>query len=145
MATASWCGAGLKKFYGDSKTGQKLLLDSKNELDRAVSLDPENVNILAMRAVTLHIAGQYWKAQDLPPDTWQTIVRDLEKSRRIIRPDRMKRLSVHARGEILSELAEAYGKLGERGKSLAIWREVEKSVPNSKYAKQAESELQAKR
>ena len=135
--------AGLKKFYGNPKAGQILLLDSKKELDRAVSLDPENVNIIAMRAVTLHIAGQYWLEKDLPPETWQTIVHDLEKSRKIIRPDRMKRISAHARGEILSELAEAYGKLGQKEKSLTLWREVQKSTPNSKYAQQAAAVLKA--
>ncbi len=132
---------GLKKFYGDPKTGQKLLLDSKKECDRAVLLDPENVNILAMRAVTLHIAGQYWKQKDLPHESYQTIIHDLEKSRKIIRPDRMKRISVHARGEILSELADAYGKTGQREKSLAVWREVRRSVPGSKYAALADAAL----
>ena len=135
--------AGLLRFKGKSEEGHKVLLNSKIELDKAVALDPDNVNILAMRAVTLHIAGQYWPEKELPAGTWTTIIHDLEKSRKIINPERMKKISVHARGEILSELANAYGKAGNREKSRGLWEEVKQVVPGSKYAVQAEAALQA--
>ena len=134
--------AGLKKIQGQSDAGRQLLIDSKKELDRAVSLDPDNVNILAMRAVTLHIAGQYWKASDMPAGSWQAIIADLEKTRRIIPPQAMKKLSIHARGEILTELADAYQKAGMANKSRSIWLETLKSVPNSRYAAQAKTALE---
>ena len=133
--------AGVKRFTGQVEAGKKLLLQSKAECDRAVALAPQDVNILAMRAVTLHIAGEYWKPEELPKRTWETIIQDLEKSRAIIRPDRMPQLSVHARGEILSELANAYQKTGQAAKARELWQEIQKSVPDSQYAQQAEKAL----
>lgn len=133
--------AGLVKMTGKSDEAKHLLLDSKKAMDRAVSLAPENVNILAMRAVTLYIAGKYWSDDDLPPGSWQAVIDDLEKSRKIIGQERMRRLSIHARGEILSELATGYTHMKRLDKARALWNEVIRSVPKSKYAAQAEEQL----
>ncbi len=130
--------AGLLKFHGKPEEGRALLVESKQELDRAVALDPDNVNILAMRAVTLYIAGKYWMDADLPKGSWQAVIADLEKSRRILGPERMKKLSIHARGEILSELATAYTRTAQPGKARELWQEVEQAVPGSSYAEKAE-------
>lgn len=132
---------GLLKFKGKSAEGRQLLLDSKKELDRAVSLDPDDVNIIAMRAVTLNIEGKYWPAADLPPNCFETIISDLEKARNIINPARFKLLSVHARGEILTELAFAYDKTGKHDKARPLWQEAKDTLAGSAYATQAETAL----
>lgn len=134
---------GLQRFRGQRQEAVKSLVDSRKELDRAVSLDPENVSILAMRAVTIFGMGTYFNENEIPAGSWQKLISDLEKSRKIIGPDRMKKLSVHARGEILTELATGYTHVGKFDKARALWNEALKAVPDSQYSKKAELALKA--
>lgn len=137
--------AGLQKMIGKGQDAVKLLTASRKELDRAVNLSPDDVNIIAMRAVTIHTMGQYWKPEEVPAGSWELLIADLEKTRQIIGKERFPKISVHARGEILTELADGYQRVGKNAEATALWKETLVSVPNSRYATMAEKALAAQK
>jgi len=133
--------AGLLKLRGNVDEGKRLLQESRKEMDRAVSISPDDVNIIAMRAVTVHMMGLYWKNEEMPAESWEALIADLEKTRRLIGKERFKKISVHARGEILTELANGYKRTGKIKQANALWKETLRLAPDSRYARMAEKAL----
>ena len=133
--------AGLLKLRGKGEEGKRLLQESRKEMDRAVSISPDDVNIIAMRAVTVHMMGMYWKNEDIPAGSWEALIADLEKTRKLIGGERFKQISVHARGEILTELANGYKRVGKMKQANTLWRETLLLAPDSRYSRMAEKAL----
>ena len=118
----------------------RLLAKSRETLDRAVRLRPEDPNIYMMRAVTLYIQGQYWPA-GVPRSNWEKLRDDCLKFIQWLGPDRVRRASIHVRGETYGELGIAYTKLGDKAKAREAFEKVIELDPHTDYATRAKKEI----
>jgi len=144
-----WVGNGqtikatLLRLQGKPEEAEALLAKSRKTLDAAVALRPQDPNIYMMRAATLYIQGQYWKADVLPRSLWETLRDDCLKFIAFVGPERMKKVSIHVRGEAYGELGIAYKNLGEREKAIAAFRKVAEMNPGTDYERRALREIAA--
>lgn len=125
------------------KAANRLLAESRQTLDRAVALRPNDPNIYMMRAATLYSQGQYWSAKELPRSVWTTLRDDCRRFIRFLRPDRISRVSVHIRGETFGELGIALKNLGDRAGAKAAFRRVIELCPGTPYEERARKEIAA--
>ena len=133
--------AGLLQNAGKKAEGEKMLAESRKNLDLAVSLRPKDPNIYMMRAATLFIQGQYWPESDIPRSNWEKLRDDCKKFIAYLGPDRIKRVSIHVRGEALGELGIAYSKLGDRDKAKEAFQRVIQLDPGTDYEVRAKKEI----
>ena len=132
--------AGLLGAKGKRKEGLALLAESRQNLDRAVSLRPRDPNIYMMRAATLYIQGQYWRPEELPRSVWQRLRDDCRRFIDFL-GDRMPRVSTHVRGEAYGELGIAEKNLGNLPAARAAFRRVIELCPGTRYETRAKKEL----
>jgi tetratricopeptide (TPR) repeat protein len=133
--------AALKLLKGQKTASLELLKTARRNLNRAVSLRPNDPNIYMMRAATLYIQGQYWPAKDLPPAVWDGLRDDCLRFIDFLGPKRLARVSVHVRGETLGELGIAYKNLGDSKNALQAFRKVEQLCPATDYETRAKKEI----
>ena len=120
-----------------------MLEESRKTLDKAVALSPNDPNIYMMRVATLYIQGQYWPATLVPKANWEHIRDDCLKFIQTIGPEKMKKVSVHVRGEAYGELGVAYKKLGDKEKAKAAFKMVQQLDPGTEYAEKAKDEIKS--
>lgn len=135
--------AGVKKALANKEDGLKKLEESRQVLNAAVKLRPNDPNIYMMRAATLYIQGQLWKPQDLPATVWETLRDDCLKFIKFVGPKRISRVSIHVRGEAYGELGIAYSRLGQKDKARAAFQKVIDQCPDTDYSKRATREITA--
>lgn len=133
--------AGLLSNTGKKDEGEKMLVASRKNLDRAVALRPEDPNIFMMRAATLFIQGQYWPASDVPRSNWEKLRDDCQHFIAFLGPDKIKRVSIHVRGEAFGELGIAYTKLGDKAKAKEAFEKVIELNPGTDYETRAKKEI----
>jgi len=133
--------AGLWRVQGKTAEAESLLETSRKTLDKAVSLRPTDPNIYMMRAATLYIQGQYLPVEKLPRSVWETLRDDCLRFIKFIGPERMKKVSVHVRGEAYGELGIAYLRLGNKKEAVKTFEFLEKLNPGTAYAKRAREEI----
>lgn len=133
--------AGLSENLGKKKEATILLAQSRKNLDRAVALLPEDPNIYMMRAATLFIQGQYWPANNIPMANWEKLRDDCNHFIAFLGPEKIKRVSIHVRGEALGELGIAYVKLGEKDKARKAFEQVIALDPGTDYETRARKEI----
>jgi tetratricopeptide (TPR) repeat protein len=134
--------AGLLLGRGKKEEAMKLLAESRKTLDRAVSLRPTDPNIYMMRAATLYIQGQYWPPSAIPRSNWEKLRDDCLKFIKFLGPAKLKRASIHLRGETYGELGIAYAKLGEARKAREAFETVIRLNPDTDYSKRATAEIE---
>lgn len=134
--------AGLLANTGKKEEAAKLLASSRKVLDRAVELRPTDPNIYMMRAATLFIQGQYFPADQIPKENWEKLRDDCNRFIAFLGPDRIKRVSIHVRGEAFGELGIAYVKLGDKANAKKAFQQVIALDPNTDYEKRAKKEIE---
>lgn len=133
--------AGRLNVQGKTEEAKQLLASSRILLDQAVSLRPKDPNIYMMRAATLYIQGQFFPSEVIPRSNWEKLRDDCLRFIKYIGPNRMKRASIHLRGETYGELGVAYRNLGDTAKAKEAFKTIIKLNPNTLYSKRAEAEI----
>jgi len=135
--------AGVMLLQGQKDASLGLLEKSRATLNNAVGLRPDDPNIYMMRAATLYIQGQYWPAADIPRVNWETLRDDCLRFIAYIGPERIKKVSIHVRGEAYGELGIAYKNLGDKEKAKAAFEKILELNPNTDYATRAKKEIES--
>lgn len=133
--------AGVLLTQGKLKESLDLLQSSRKLMNQAVALKPTDPNIYMMRAATLFIQHQYWKREDLPDSVYEQLRDDCLRFIKFVGPERMKKVSVHVRGEAYGELGIAYAALGEKAKAIETFETLKRLNPDTDYAKRAGREI----
>lgn len=141
LGNAQTIEAGLQASKGKKDVALKLLETSRANLNRAVSLRPKDPNIYMMRGVTLYVAAQYIPSIEPPRTNWETIRDDCLRLITYIGPERIKKASIHVRGEAYGELGIAYVKLGQKEKARQAFKRLIELTPGTDYSARAEKEL----
>lgn len=128
---------------GQPDKAKHLLATSRDTVNHAVALRPNDPNIFMMREVTLYVQGQYLPSMLVPESNWRIIRTDCRHFLSYVGPSRVPKLSVHVRGEAYGELGIACIKLGLKDEAKDAFRHVIALNPNSAYSKRAERELAA--
>ena len=126
---------------GKKDEAQPLLTTSRETLDKAVALRPKDPNIYMMRVATLYVQGQYLPASQVPSSNWEKIAGDCEKFIAFIGPERIKRVSIHVRGEAYGELGVAREKLGDKEGARKAFETLIALNPGTDYETRAKKEL----
>jgi len=132
--------AGLGYLQKKPDEARPLMVLSRQTLDRAVALSPEDPNIYMMRAATLYVQGMVAPPEDMPRRAWETLRDDLRKFIAFV-GDRMPRASIHLRGETYGELGIAYLRLDEPKRAVVAFRKVIELCPGTAYEDRARREL----
>jgi tetratricopeptide (TPR) repeat protein len=123
----------------DMQKGMELWEKGNAMMDKAVELQPDNIDVRNQRGATLLVASRK------VPGDWQPAM--LEKSltdfNRIleITKDGFSTLPERVRGELLASLADGYDRSGDKDKSRAQLERIVKELPGTEYAKRAEAWL----
>lgn len=133
--------AGLLASKGKFAESKSFLIESRKTLDKAVSIRPEDPNIYMMRAATLYIQGQYWKGPQIPKENWEKIRDDCLKLEKLLGPNRIRKVSIHLRGELYGELGIAYKNLGEIKLAAKAFERILDLNPGTEYSERATKEL----
>jgi len=94
-----------------------------------------------MRAATLYIQGQYWPEKYVPAKVWETLRSDCLRFIEFVGPERMKKVSIHVRGEAYGELGVACAKLGRKQEAIKAFNKVIELNPDTAYATRARAEI----
>ena len=123
----------------DMQKGMELWEKGNAMMDKAVELQPDNVDVRNQRGATLLVASRK------VPGDWQPAL--LEKSLAdfnailAIHKDHFSALPERVRGELLASLADGYDRSGDKDKSRAQLERIVKEMPGTEYAKRAEAWL----
>lgn len=130
-----WHGAGvafrsgLAFQAGDFQKGMELWGRGLAEMERAVSLQPDNVAVRIPRAATLTEASRQMPPAQAGP-VLKLAVDDYEKVLALQAPY-LDKLSDHARGELLFGLADGWARLGDKEKARAYFTRLTSSASSS--------------
>ena len=123
----------------DMQKGMELWEKGNAMMDKAVELQPDNIDVRNLRGTTLLVASRK------VPSDWQPAM--LEKSltdfNRIldVQKDHFSDLPERKRGELLASLADGYDRSGDKDKSHAQLERIVKELPGTEYARRAEAWL----
>ncbi|HTT33647.1 MAG TPA: hypothetical protein VMH48_08595 [Methylomirabilota bacterium] len=143
-----WHGSGLsysaKKAFmsGDVERGRQIQAQGVKEMNDAVALRPDDVTVLIPRASIFLSAALHVPSPEVAKRDFQIAADDYEKTLRIQAPA-FSRLPIHARGELLGGLAEAWNGLGETEKARSYLSRIVQELPNTAYAQRAKKLLEA--
>ncbi len=142
-----WHGAGVFFLSGrafrsnDFATGMELWKRGLEEMQRAVTLEPTNVSVLIPRGASLIPASRYIPEPNLARQLLETGVSDYERVLQLQQPY-FSKLSVHARGELLFGLAEAWFRLDDEPKSRSYLQRIAKECDGTPYGRRAKEWLE---
>jgi hypothetical protein len=148
-AAMVWHGAGVIFMAGKAfqskeiAKGIDLWQRGLKEMNDAVALQPDNINILIPRGATLLPASRHGPDPAASKAMLQTGVADYEKVLQQQKPN-FQKLSTHAKGELLSGLADGWYRLGDLDKSRAYLRQITRDCAGSAYAVRASDWLETK-
>jgi tetratricopeptide (TPR) repeat protein len=143
-----WHGSGLlfqagQAFQsGDTAKGMELYGRGLGEMNRAVSLAPDQVGVRIPRGATLFDATRYMPPAQAQP-LLQLALSDYERALAIQEPG-LAKLSHHARGELLFGLAEGYARAGETDKGRQFFARVVKEASQSGRVEYSQAWLDGK-
>lgn len=141
-----WHGAGT--FYrsgaafesGDFRTGIALWEQGLAEMARAVEMAPDDVAVLIPRGANLIVGSRF-----VPPAQADGILRtgvaDFERVLELQTPY-FSRLGVHARGELLTGLADGWSRLGDREAARRYFERIVDELAGSVYERKARAWLE---
>ena len=131
--------AGIAFRNGDMKTGGELWQRGMEEMDRAASLEPDNVGVRIPRGALLLQA-----TRNMPPDMARPLIEkavgDYEHVL-ALQSAYFSTLGDHPKGELLFGLAEGYSRLGNAEKARTNFERLIADAPTSGQAPKARSWL----
>ncbi|MCY4026382.1 MAG: hypothetical protein OXH75_08725 [Acidobacteria bacterium] len=145
-AALVWHGAGT--FFrsgasfesGDFRTGIALWEQGLTEMARAVEMAPDDVEVLIPRGANLIVGSRF-----VPPAQAEEILRtgvaDFERVLELQAPY-FSRLGVHARGELLTGLADGWSRLGDREAARRYFERIVDELEGSVYEQKARAWLE---
>jgi tetratricopeptide (TPR) repeat protein len=121
--------AGVAFRTGDTQTGGSLWSRGMEEMDRAVSLAPDNVGVRIPRGALLLQATRF-----MPPETTRPLIEkavgDYEHVLQL-QSSYFSTLGDHPKGELLFGLAEGYSRLGQLDKARMYFERLTSDAPTS--------------
>lgn len=141
-----WHGGGL--FYraglafrnGDTLKGIDLRDRGLKEMNEAVSLRPDDVQVLIPRAAIL-LGGARFAPEDRSRPQLEKAMADYEKVLKLQEPFFTEQ-STHSRGELLGELADGWRRLGNQDKLRSYLERIIRDLPGTAYEKKARGWLE---
>jgi len=121
---------------GDQQKGMELYSRGLEEMKAAVTLSDTVATHIPRGAVLL--AGSHYVPPDMAKPLIADGVADYERTLEI-QKDYFNTLDTHARGELLFGIAEGYSRLGDTAKAEAYFTRIKNDLPNSAYAKRADT------
>jgi len=140
-----WHGSGLlfqagQAFRkGDMQNGGAMWSKALQEMETAVSLEPDNVGVRIPRGAVLLQATRFMPPEAAKP-LIETAVGDYEHVLAIQEPY-FSTLGDHPKGELLFGLAEGYSRLGRLDKARTYFERLTKDAPSSGQAPRAQQWL----
>jgi hypothetical protein len=137
-----WHGSGLyfrsgQAFQkGDPQTGMELWTRGNDEMDKAVSLAPENVSVRIPRGSVLLTSSHYIPDPAMARDVTQKGVADFEKTYEL-QKTYFDKLGTHPRGELMLALADGHSRLGENERAQYWFQRVRTELKGTLYADSA--------
>jgi|HubBroStandDraft_4_1064222.scaffolds.fasta_scaffold01045_6 tetratricopeptide (TPR) repeat protein len=141
-----WHGSGLsfsakKEFMASNLgKGRQIQAQGVQEMNEAVAMKPEDVAVLIPRASVFLSAALHVPSLEVARKDFQLAVNDYEKILRLQAPSLLS-LPVHARGELLGGLAEAWNGLGDMEKSRGYLKRITEELPDTPYGRRAKEAL----
>jgi len=126
---------------GDMEQGRSLWTEGLHEMDRAVEVAPDRLDIRIPRGATLLFVSRE-VPPDRAPDLLRRSVEDYGTAYEL-QKDELMMLSTHSRGELLLGLADGYQRLGETEKARDLFRQAVETLPGTDYAQEAQAHLEA--
>jgi len=129
---------------GDMANAAKLYQAGMDEMAQAVASAPDNVFVRARRGVFMITASR-----STPPEIaktmLQTTVEDFGRVLQIREQDHtLADQSVHKRGELLTGLADAWDRLGDKEKARGYFERITNDLKGTVYEQRANAWLQSK-
>jgi len=121
--------------------GQELWTQGLEEMDRAVEVAPERLDVRIPRGATL-----LFVSREVPPAQREPLLRRSVEDYGTayeVQKDDLALLSTHSRGELLLGLADGYQRLGETAKADQLFRQAVELLPDTDYALEAQAHLDA--
>jgi hypothetical protein len=137
-----WHGSGLlfaggqAMHAGDYAKGIPLISRGSREMDDAVAKAPDRVSVLIPRGATLLEYSKYDPSPEKSQAELEKALGDYEKVLALQKSGWQNR-PVHARGELLSGLAEGWFRAGDSGKARSYMERLVKDTAGSLYAARA--------
>jgi tetratricopeptide (TPR) repeat protein len=129
---------------GDIANAMKLYQAGLDEMAQAVTAAPDNVFVRARRGVFMITASRSTPPEMTKP-LLETAVEDFGRVLEIRERDRtLVDRSVHQRGELLSGLADAWDRLGDKDKARGYFERITKDLKGTVYEQRANAWLQDK-
>ena len=125
---------------GDWGAGMTLFDESLAQFDRAVSLAPDDVEVLIPRATALQASARYIAHAPTRTSLLETVAGDFSRILDLRAPN-FGALSVHSRGELLGGFADALWRLERRDEAGAYLKRMIAELPDSPYALMARQQL----
>jgi tetratricopeptide (TPR) repeat protein len=135
--------AGVAFRKGDTRKGGELWQKGLDEMNAAVALAPDNVEVLIARAAGLLEASKHVPVPARARELLETAVNDYEKVLTLQR-SYFDKLSTHARGELLSALGSGWHRLGDLKKAEEYFKRLAKEGAGTPYAEKAQFWLEKK-
>jgi hypothetical protein len=135
--------AGILFLQNKAEDARQLLSQSRADMDRAVSITPEDPNIYMMRAATLLLIHQRFPREWSDEALYATLETDALNFVGHIGWHRLPRTSIHLRGEALASLAIAQRELGKWEESKLNWRRLMMLNRGTRYEAKAAQDLAA--
>lgn len=126
---------------GEEERGKALWMQGLQEMDRAVEVAPDRLDVRIPRGATL-----LFISREVPPEQAPTLLRRSVEDYGAayeVQKDDLERLSTHSRGELLLGLADGYQRLGKTEEADALFRKVVELMPETEYAQEARTHLDA--
>jgi tetratricopeptide (TPR) repeat protein len=121
---------------GNAQTSMGSLQQGIAEMDRAVSLAPDDLEVRIMRAVLYGPASR-----EMPPNLADAMLEktrtDLQHSFDLQRAS-LTLLGVHPLGELLQALADAYSRQGKKADAERYYRMIQTMLKDTEYARRAD-------
>lgn len=140
-----WHGGGLfflsgQKFRaGDWKAGAEMQQRGLQEMDRAVSLQPDALATLIPRGATLLASAPFFPDDASARPLLLTAIADYEKVNRL--QGAAAQRAIHSRGELYGGLAVGYRLLGDHDAAAKYLNRIVAELPGTPYAAQASAWL----
>jgi hypothetical protein len=137
-----WHGSGL--LIRSAQAGQDQNVKSEmlfqkglNEMDRAVVLAPDSPSVVLPQGASLLSVSAAPISPELSKKLLRQGVEDYEKVLRL-QASYFATLPLHARGELLSGLADGWHRLGDESKALEYYQRIVRECAGSSYASNSE-------
>ena len=141
-----WHGSGLLvrsvhlRRQGNVGEAELQFQNGLQEMNRAVALAPNDIHVLLPRGATLLSVSAAPLAPDLARNLLQQGVQDYEKVL-ALQASYFDKLPIHARGELLSGLANGWERLGNEVNARQYHERIVQDCPGSSYALESEAWL----